>query len=94
MAYYGMLWHIMYRCVLYRAVFYIFCNYFLFIITKVMFRVSRGVDLNIALRGTFEYCSNVPHVISMILIFILEKLVELITTLGQRNVSHVLKEEQ
>jgi hypothetical protein len=34
---------------------------------------ARGVDLNIALRGTFEYCSNVPRDISMILIFILEE---------------------
>jgi hypothetical protein len=34
---------------------------------------ARGVDLNIALRGTFEYCSNVPHVSSMILILILEE---------------------
>jgi len=34
---------------------------------------ARGVDLNIALRGTFEYCSNLPHDIWMILIFILEE---------------------
>ena len=55
---------------------------------------TRGVDLNIALWGTFEYCSNVPHNTSMILILFWKKLMELITTLGQRNISHVLNEEQ
>ena len=55
---------------------------------------TRGVDLNIARRGTFEYCSNVPHNTSMILILFWKKLMELITTLGQRNISHVLNEEQ
>ena len=43
---------------------------------------ARGVDLNIALGGTFE---------SMILIFIF--IVEE-TTFGQKNCSHIFKEEK
>jgi len=33
---------------------------------------AREIDLNIALRGKFEYCSNMPHDKSMIFIFILK----------------------
>ena len=36
------------------------------------FVFARGLDLNIALEGAFEQCSNVSLNISMILIFILE----------------------
>ena len=51
----------------------------------------RGVDVDISLRDTFEQRLNEPFNISMILNFILEKLMELLTTLGQRNGSHICK---
>ena len=34
---------------------------------------ARGVDLNVALKGTFEQCLCVPLYISMILTFILHE---------------------
>jgi hypothetical protein len=37
---------------------YIFCNYSLYYNKRLCFVFARGVDLNIALRGTFEQCSK------------------------------------
>ena len=55
---------------------------------------AHGVDLNIALGGTCEQFSNVPHTIPMILNLFWKTRMELITTLGQRNGSHIFKEEK
>jgi hypothetical protein len=59
-----------------------------------MFRVCTWGRYETFCKGYFEQCSNVTLNIYIIFNFILEKLMELITTLEQGNSSHMFKEEK